>query len=263
MPLIFGAIAPHPPILIPAIGQENLESIKKTKEALEELEQELYHAKPDTVIIISPHGQLMDEAFTMNHSPVLKGNFKAFGDLETKLEFKNNLGLAYKIRESVETKIPLILTSDEELDHGTLVPLHYLTQHLKEVSIIPLGFSMLERQAHFQFGQEIRKVLNHSNERVAVIASGDLSHRLTQDAPAGYSAKGKKFDETLIKLLKEKKIDEILSLDKSLIEEAGECGYRSILILLGIFGQLNYKFKILSYEGPFGVGYLVANMVIG
>ena len=48
-------------------------------------------------------------------------------------------------------------------------------------------------------------------------------------------------------------------MNKSLIDEAGECGYRSILILLGIFHELNYRIEVLSYEGPFGVGYLVAN----
>ena len=49
-------------------------------------------------------------------------------------------------------------------------------------------------------------------------------------------------------------------MDKNLIEEAGECGYKSIIILLGALSLVpNFKFEILSYEGPFGVGYLVAN----
>ena len=262
MPLVFSAITPHPPLLIPEIGQENLKLIDKTVKALKELEEDLYHATPDTIIIISPHSELLSEAFTINHSPKLKANFEKFGDLATRLEFENNLGLSYKIRERVETTLPVILTTDEDLDHGASVPLFYLTQNLKKLKIIPIGYSMLDRTKHFEFGQEIRKIINNSNERIAVIASGDLSHRLTQDAPAGFSERASEFDDLFIKLLKEKKIEEIVNLDEELLEEAGECGYRSVLILLGVLNELNYQTKILSYEGPFGVGYLVANFLV-
>jgi len=51
-------------------------------------------------------------------------------------------------------------------------------------------------------------------------------------------------------------------MDKNLVEEAGECGYRSIIILLGALDGLDWKPEILSYEAPFGVGYLVANFKI-
>ncbi|MBU1130746.1 AmmeMemoRadiSam system protein B, partial [Patescibacteria group bacterium] len=231
MPLVFGAICPHPPILIPAIGQKNLKRIKKTQKAMNRLADDFYHASPETVIIISPHAQMMAESFIINHSPSLIGDFNDFGDLETKLEFKNDLGLAYQIRKAVETKIPLILTDDQKLDHGSLVPLYYLSQQKKDMAVIPLGYSLLGRDVHYQLGQAIKKILNHTNKRVAVIASGDLSHRLSQDAPAGFSSKGKEFDKKIIDLLKNKKHQEILTLDEELIKDAAECGYRSILIL--------------------------------
>lgn len=258
MPLVFSAICPHPPLLIPAIGQDNLKKVRKTKKALENLEGDFYAAKPETVIVISPHGSLMSEAFTINHSPTLEGSFEDFGDLETKLKFQNDLGLAYQIKESVETKLPLILTANEKLDHGATVPLYYLANHLKEIQVIPIGYSLLERSVHFSFGRFIRKILDKTTKRVAVVASGDLSHRLTKTAPAGFSARGKEFDQKLIDFLNNKKIEEIMALDEELVTEAGECGFRSILILLGIMAELNFQTKILSYEGPFGVGYLVA-----
>ncbi|MBU1131286.1 AmmeMemoRadiSam system protein A, partial [Patescibacteria group bacterium] len=78
----------------------------------------------------------------------------------------------------------------------------------------------------------------------------------------GFSSKGKEFDKKIIDLLKNKKHQEILTLDEELIKDAAECGYRSILILLGIFDKLNYQTDMLSYECPFGVGYLVANLEI-
>ena len=40
-----------------------------------------------------------------------------------------------------------------------------------------------------------------------------------------------------------------------MIEEAGECGLRSLYILLGSMEGNNMSGELLSYEGPFGVGY--------
>jgi AmmeMemoRadiSam system protein B len=259
MSLIFGAITPHPPLLIPAIGRDHLKEMGKTVRALKELEEILYAKRPDTIIVISPHGDLMTEAFTINHSPGLKADFEDFGDLETKLEFKNDNALAYQIRESLETKLPVVLTTVERLDYGVSVPLYYLTKHLPDFRIIPMGYSMLSLADHFSFGTAIRRVLDLTTKRVAVIASGDLSHRLTHDAPGGFSAQGQKFDAQLIESLKQKDLKSILKLKADLVEEAGECGLKSILILLGVLDEINYQPEILSYEAPFGVGYLVAN----
>jgi len=54
----------------------------------------------------------------------------------------------------------------------------------------------------------------------------------------------------------------VLDLDPNLIERAGECGLRSITILLGALQGLAVKPQVLSYEGPFGVGYMVASFSI-
>ena len=72
-------------------------------------------------------------------------------------------------------------------------------------------------------------------------------------------AKGKKFDKKLIEYLTKAKTAEILKMDREFIAEAGECGLKSIMILLGILNNINFLPQLLSYETPFGVGYLVMN----
>lgn len=188
-----------------------------------------------------------------------QGNFEAFGDFVTKSEFKGEPELAYKIRESLSASLPITMVTKKELDHGVLVPLYFLTAKLKNFSILPMSYSLLDFKTHYVFGQKLKEIIFSSNKKIALIASGDLSHRLTFDAPAGYSPQGRIFDEQLIKFLRKKAFKKIVNFDSSLVEEAGECGLRSILILLGVLDQVNYKPEILSYEGPFGVGYLVAN----
>lgn len=259
--LVFAGISPHPPLLIPEIGKENLKFVDKTIKGLKELAKELYASQPETIIIISPHGPLLSDAFTLNLNQKFNINFEDFGDLHTRIELLGDIGLTHHYKEIMETEIPVILTSQENLDHGCGVPLYFLTENLdkKKIKIIPVFYSLLDFNTHYQFGRKLQEDILNDTKRIAVVASGDLSHRLTLSAPAGYSHWAKKFDETLIKKIKEKDIKGIMNLDREFIEEAGECGLRSFIILFGILNSINYKPEILSYEGPFGVGYLVVN----
>ena len=87
-----------------------------------------------------------------------------------------------------------------------------------------------------------------------------LFRSLSLNAPAGFSPKAKEFDKKLIQQLKKKSLEGILNIESELIDEAGECGLRSILILMGVIKNMNYEFEVLSYEAPFGVGYLVGEV---
>ena len=259
MSIVFAAIVPHPPILIPGIGKENINQLKQTAAAYLKLEQNLYASQADTIIVISPHGPLQELTFTLNLSPEFNGNFEEFGDLATKLNFRGNIGLAHKIREKMETTAPLKLISESKLDHGSSIPLYLLSGHLPKIKIIPLYYSGLDLNAHYNIGQMIKNELLNSKTRIACLASGDLSHRLTENAPAGYSPKGKKFDKKLIDNLLKKQTGEIIKFNHEFVADAGECGLKSIVIMLGILEGIKYEPELLSYEAPFGVGYLVMN----
>jgi len=258
MPLTFAAITPHPPIIIPTIGQENLPKVKKTIEAMTRLEKDFRAAKPEILIIVSPHGVLFQDSFSINYSDGYFGKFDKFGDLSVNLKFSPDLAFLHRLKERLEHKLPTVIVQEESLDHGTLVPLYFLTKKIKP-NIVPIGYSLLDHEKHLEFGRIIKEEIFNSQKNIAVVASGDLSHRLTKDAPAGYSEDGQIFDKKLIELIKNKNIKGILEIDKKLIDGAGECGLRSILILMGVLEEINYQPKLYSYESPFGVGYCVIN----
>ena len=261
--LVFAAIVPHPPILIPSIGKDNINQITKTKEAMEVLTESLYAAQPETIIIISPHGLINPDFFTIQISDSYSGDFKNFGDLDSKFEFDSDISFVNKIKIRAEKPdLPIALINEPSLDHGILVPLYYLTQNLPQVKIVPIVYSFLGYQEHFDFGKFLKDAITRSNKRVALIASGDLSHCLTNDAPAEYSPKGKIFDKKLISILEKLDYEQLLNFDKELAGEAQECGLRSFMILAGALRQLNCEPHVLSYECPFGVGYLVMNFKI-
>lgn len=261
MSLVFAAITPHSPLLIPSIGKEHISQLAKTAEAFKRLEEDLYVSKAETVIIISPHGQIKD-VFTLNLAPEFDGNLEEFGDFSTKDKYIGDVGLAYQIREDLETRSPLQLISSQKLDYGSYIPLHLLTGAIPDIKIIPMHYANLNLEAHLDFGRALKRVVVMSQRRVAVIASGDLSHRLTKEAPGGYSPKAEKFDNKICELLQKNKVADILSLNPELIAEAQECGLKSILIMLGMLDGFKVTPQKLAYEAPFGVGYLTMKYVI-
>jgi len=265
MPLSFASICPHPPIIVPTIGSSpDLKLVAKTIEGMEKLAEIFAKTKPETVIVISPHGLIDFNSFSIVNSPILAGHFYNFGDFKTELIFKNDENLVDLLeKECKKENIPLRIVGTKELDHGVLVPIYYLSQGIPNIKIVPIAYSLLDLKEHFKFGKVIQRVINQEKEsRIGIVASGDLSHRLIPDAPAGFTPRGKEFDNLLIDLLKKKDVRGILDINPDLIEEAGECGYRSIIILLGILDDLSWQPEIISYEGPFGVGYLVANFKV-
>lgn len=262
MSLIFNAFVPHPPIIIPSVGKKNTDQVKTTIAALAELEGDLYVSQPDVIFIISPHSLITPEAFSINLANEFKSNLSEFNATEKEMTFKCDIELISEIKEHADQlEIPVNIINQPILDHGVCVPLYYLTQHLPKIKIVPISYSMLNLDKHMGFGLLLKKISSLSNKRIAIIASGDLSHRLTKDAPAGYSPDGETFDRLLLDLLEKNKFKEIPKINLQLIEEAGECGFRSLMILLGALSEINCCFKKLSYEKPFGVGYLVGEFI--
>jgi len=263
--LKFAAIAPHPPIIIPSIGKpQDLQKVVNTISALKKLGQS-YREKSGLgmgdIILISPHLPSFFDRFGVFSAEGFEGDFKQFGDFKTYFQIQGDAEMAKKIvSESNLASIPAAFVYEEHLDHGTLVPLYYISGAQKTLTkLIPISFCNQSLQTHYEFGKVLGEVIKKSESSIALIASGDLSHRLAPEAPAGFSAQGRIFDEKLIQLIKEENDIGIYKMDPRLIEQAGECGLRSILILLGALSVQEEKWhpEVLSYEGPFGVGYLV------
>jgi len=174
---------------------------------------------------------------------------------------KTILALEQLGKELKEKKPDSIIISAPHPDWGFNVPLFFLAKDFKEeIKTYLIGIE--SPQFYFEEGEKVYKELN-KDKKYALIASGDLSHCLKEEGPYGFHPDGPKFDKALIDALKEKNIEKLLKLDET-YPDAGECGLRSFCFLLGILeaAGLDYQPEILSYEGPFGVGYLVANFKI-
>lgn len=262
--LVFSCFVPHPPLMVPGIGDENKKDIESTINAMEKISELLADTDPEVLIVISPHAVTDMDKMSVCISPKAAGNLSQFKS-DFKLELEVDLELANNIIDlSEENDIEIIKRIDENgnyfLDHGVLAPLSYIIQDLGNVEIVPIGLSGLTRAKHFTFGQAIADAIEKSDKRIAIIASGDLSHRTSENNSAAIA--GKKFEKQIVDDIENFNPKNILNIDEQLQEDAGECGYRSLLILLGILDGKKVSTNVLSHEAPFGVGYLVANFDI-
>lgn len=260
MSLVYSGIMPHSPILIPTVGQEHQERAAKTLEALEAMQKELYARSPDTLIIISPQGHLDDEHFTVDANERYTCSLKEFGDFETKLRCNPDPQLAHELRERLEDSgLPVMFRTEEALDHGVTVPLFHLAKKMKDMRLLPVYPCALDLKTHFAFGRELKEAILSSQRRVAVIASAGLSHKLTETAPGGFDERGKVFDERIMDLFTSRNGSGMVNFDEELAKEAGENALRPLTVLAGIMDRFEATPEVLSYEAPFGIGFLVAH----
>lgn len=262
MPLVFAAITPHSPVLIPQIGKDNRSKAQKTVEAFSTLEENLYISKPHVIVIFTAHAQAHPDTFVVNADTNFASSFEEFGDHSLQNEYYGSPDFAAKLSHAASREnIPLRLISERHLDHGCSVPLYYLTSHLPQIKVVPIGPCDLPPTVHLSFGTLIKEVCMDTDKRVALIASANLSHGITTDSPAGFREYGQKFDKSVIELLQSHNTTGIATLDPELVKDAAETGYTSILLLLGALKNINYEFKHLAYEAPFGVGYLTGEFI--
>jgi AmmeMemoRadiSam system protein A/AmmeMemoRadiSam system protein B len=271
--VVHAGIYPHPPIVIPEVGGREAEKTAATATAMEELARRVKKSGADTLVLITPHGPIFHDAVALLAENTLSGTLARFGAPQTTFVYHNDKHLMDAIEieadrsgirtAHIDSRSASAYGVQAELDHGALVPLYFLHKAGVRLPLVHITFGLLPPRQLFAFGQAVQRALKRLKRRAAVVASGDLSHRLTEDAPAGFSPAGEEFDTKLTKQLENYDVSSILSMNSRLVEDAGECGYRSIVITLGILDGLTVEPEILSYEGPFGVGYLVADLTPG
>jgi len=254
-------IAPHPPIIIPEVGGERLAEANATVEGLRELCRRILDARPKRLIIITPHGPAARHEVVVPADACLRGDFGDFGAPQAEITFDQDQVLRERLeQEALAIGLPIQKIKFTLLDHGAAVPLYYLQREGLRLPGLYLCPGRLPYRDLYRFGHALKRALELHGFAAAVVASGDLSHRLSRGAPAGFSPRGADFDRLLVELLQRGAVDEILDLDENLVEEAGQCGLSTIAVALGVLDQAPFTTEIISYEGPFGVGYLTASL---
>jgi MEMO1 family protein len=256
--IVFTSFVPHTPLVFESIGKERSAELDKTKMALLQLRDELRVAHPEVIVIISAHAGEQTEVYSMNMHEQYTAELKEFGDYETMEEYKPATALVDQIQRQLRNEhIHITMHSQESLTHGAAIPLLSLEPN-KKIKIVPIATCQKSPKEHVQFGKALREVLDEHPARIAVIASGDLAHTLSKDAPLGYKKEGKEFDDAVQYAVNENSLSTLLSIKPKVVQKAAECGYLPLLVLFGILEGMEVVPKTLAYQDPFGVGFLTA-----
>lgn len=274
-------VIPHAPRLLPEIGGIESLEYEQTMNAILEMSLRISELKPDTVVLISPHGASYGNYFFITSGKRAKGYI---GSPET----TNTLADYYvRLRPNHFAPVKIEIQLDEEfifmlealtkkdsfpaglegskrknLDVGTIVPLYYLNMFITDYCLVRCSTSRLSAFEHYQFGQYLSQVSSNLNRRTVVIASSDLSHRHDPDSEYGYSNKSTEFDTTVVESLREGNFFKLMTIDGKEREKVGECGINPLLVMAGSLDKKMIKVNIASYQKEFGVGHCVAQCKI-
>src|SRR5713226_5552017 len=181
MPLVAAFACPHTPQLLVRPETEDREMVLRVHAAYGEVKRLLEAARPDVICVVA--GDHV-EGFFLTSVPALavyvgasvSGKFDRY-----RYTFNVHEPLARTVLEQgIERGFDLTYSQDLALDYAFFVPLHF-TMSEPRVPIVPLFVNVyLPPQPTparcYAWGQALRGILDARPERVALMASGALSH---------------------------------------------------------------------------------------
>jgi len=272
--LVVACIAPHGSMIIPLLGEKDAEKALATRSAMEELGRRVAATKPETLVIVTPHGHRIDNCFSLLNNRRVQGTLgpepESSGNSFT-LSFEVDRELNAAIIEEAHvldvpvSRVYFAVDADTTfympLDWGALVPLWFLGVPLNlqpkvviacpDRNILPWGLSA-------PFGLSIRKAAEKLNRRIVFVASADLGHAHDAQGPYGYDMASQEFDTALIDAVKAQDLARLLEFDLDWLKRASTDSYGQILNLYGAIDGLSFKVDLLSYEVPTYFGMMCA-----
>lgn len=260
-------MVPHPPLIVPAVGRGEERMIQDTTESYRKIAKEIAALKPDTIILSTPHSILYRDYFHISPGSGAHGDLAQFRAPQVQADVLYDEALVQEIEnQAAAAGIPAgtLGEQDKSLDHASMVPLYFLNEAdpelLKHTKLIRVGLSGLPLDTHKALGKIIAQAADTLDRNIVYIASGDCSHVLKNDGPYGYRPEGPAFDKALEEIVEDGNLDKMLDFNEEFCDQAAECGLRSFVMMDGALTDIPYKAELLSYEGPFGVGYLCAEV---
>lgn len=246
--IVAAAAAVHAPQLLSRPPHEDPVKLDGSANALKQFGSVLAEQRPDAILIIGlDHLETFwleaVPAFTIVLSPEVDARY-----MQHSRTARVHTGLAADILHGViERDFDLTYSQDALLGHAFLTPMEFAIGEL-DIPIIPLLVNTYlppipsPRRA-FALGQAIRDALSDRPERLAVIASGGMSHF---PGTARYEAPDFDFDRWVLQEVAAGRWDDLLGLSAVNLDEVGESELMTWFVALGVMGKR--PGHLLSYQ---------------
>ena len=264
----FAAALPHPPVFVEGIGSKRDHEVVRTSlAAYAQVARQIVETDPELIIIATPHGRLFRDCFFVSSGTDAHGDWRTFGRDPERYEVLFDEEFAEALLDEAESAgITCVAGVDPVLDHGVMVPLHFILAAGLDGTrcrFARISISLLDEQTHYGLGQCVQQAVLARGCRAVFIASGDLSHHLKKEGPYGFTPEGPEFDKAVCEAFASADFARFFSFDSTFREQAGECGLNSFLMMAGVFDGFAVDSHFYSYEGPWGVGYGIASFQRG
>ncbi len=252
-------LMPHAPVLVPGVAGARVRAAGESVDAMSAVARRVVNVRPDALVLITPHAPRGAAGFTLWRGTRVRGNLLAFGAPDLGVDLPSAGGLAQAMEQATVARgLGMARWGDTPLDHGAVVPLWHLVQAGWNGPTVVVGLNEPDSADPVELGAAIAEAAWREGMWVALVASGDMSHRLQQGAPSGFHPRAIEFDRTLIECLARGALRRLRHLDPVLRELAAEDAVDSALVAASAVDWDSQGHRVLSYEGPFGVGYGVA-----
>lgn len=252
-------LLPHPPIVIPAVGRERVRECHATLDACRLLARQLIERAPERLVLISPHAPRRAQGCARYAGRAVSGDLAAFRAPEAAVSLPTDPELDRAWDHAAQQQgLRSGLIEGRALDHGAVVPLWFLCEAGWRGPTTVLSLGSGHGFDPLAWGRLLLRALQAAGGNAALIASGDLSHRVLPEAPAGFHPRAIEFDRELTARVREGRLGDLATIEPELRELAAEDAIEPLLLVGGALGGGDCAATLHSYEHPFGVGYAVA-----
>lgn len=248
MPLVAAVACAHTPQLLVRPPTEDRDLVLRVHAAFARVKRLLSDARPDAICVIA--GDHI-EGFFLNAVPafaVFVGSEVSgqFGRYRYTLPVHEPLARAI-LEQGIERGFDLCYSQEIRLDYAFYIPLHFTVPEPR-VPIVPLYVNVYlppqpTPRRCYAWGQALRAILDARSERVALMASGGMSHFPGTDR---YGSPDYDFDRRLLQALAEGRGLETATLTGEELDKAGNVELRTWITLLGAVGQA--RAEVFCYE---------------
>jgi aromatic ring-opening dioxygenase catalytic subunit (LigB family) len=224
---------------------------KDAEDAFAVLRAGMEQARPDVLIVVA-NDQFVN--FFWNNIPTffvtiadeVKGQFTRH-----KFHYRNHKDLGREIvRSGMQKGIDFSFGEHIELQHTQVVPLYFLLREPK-IPILPIYVNTWVDPAPsprrcYQVGEVIREVADQSEERVAILATGGLSHFPGSPRIGEIDTQ---FDHKLLEVMREGKGRRLVDYSVEDLLQAGDTEFLNWMVVLGTIGDA--KAAYTSYMPDF------------
>jgi len=268
MPLVFAAIAPHGGIAIAeACSPEERDVALKTRAGMEELGRAFADARPDTVVVATPHNVHISNAFGVIVASRVAGRLDGVTppieldiacDTELAWQILASLGKAGLQAAGVSFGSNEPGTAVAPMDWGVLIPLWFMGGRGDPPAplVVVTPARDLPPSDHVTAGAAVASVAAASRRRVALIASADHGHAHSKTGPYGFHPAAAQYDALITDIVRTNTLERLVEVQPELVENAKADSWWQMLILHG--ATRGWKSRLISYEAPTYFGMLTA-----